>query len=44
MYGRNVRQRHNGGKSTNRKRVKTHASKNIKKRNIENIEKIKANE
>jgi len=28
MYGRNVRQRHNGGKPTRRKRVKTHASKN----------------
>uniref|UniRef100_A0A6C0DIA4 Uncharacterized protein n=1 Tax=viral metagenome TaxID=1070528 RepID=A0A6C0DIA4_9ZZZZ len=28
MYGRNVRQSHNGGKSTRRKRVKTRASKN----------------
>jgi adenylate kinase family enzyme len=28
MYGRNVRQRHNGGKPTRRKRVKTYASKN----------------
>lgn len=42
MYGRNVRQGYNGGKSTRRKRVKTYTSKNIKKtKNIKQTKKKK---